>query len=258
MPGFADPAREPLWHGYSYTDIDDVARLVLRVDRYRTDMDAAERYHAVRFEIIEHLATAAERPTRQDLVNVGRRASDNHVRAEMHHHGWDVRRVERGSCALPSFQRYWQGSGRTPLDERVVERVALGQVWPTLTLAQQQAVMALALTDDHAAAAAHLGIPLGNYSSRLRNARLRFHALWHEGETPRRPRRDKRVLNRVALDSRGKRRLTESEVAVLRGRVAAGEKQCVLAAEVGYTPGALSYLLRGRRKAAPDPEGEGD
>ena len=254
MTGPIDPARVPLWHGYSYEDIDAIARLVIRVDRYRKDADAADRYAAIRFAVIEHLATAGERPARQDLINAGRRGADLHVRAEMHHHGWDRRRIELGSGALPGFQRYWQASGRTPIDERVVERIAVRQVWPTLTLAQQQAVMALALTDDHAAAARQLGIPLGNYSSRLRNARIRFHGLWHEHETPRRPRRDKRVLNRVAVDSRGKRRLTESEVEALRERVAAGEKQNALAAEVGYTPGALSYVLRGRRKAAPDRE----
>jgi hypothetical protein len=251
-----DPAREPLWHGYSYADIDAIARLVIRVDRYRTDLDAAERYRAIRFAVIEHLATAAERPAHQDLVKAGRRASDNHVRAEMHAHGWDPRRIEAGSGALPGFQRYWQSSGRVPIDERIVERVAVRQVWPTLTLAQRQAVMALALTDDHAAAAVQLGIPYSSYAARLRKARIRFHALWHEHETPRRQVRDKRVLNRVAVDSRGRRRLTESEVAALRDRVAAGEKQYVLAAEVGYTPGGLSYLLRGLKKAAPnDPTG---
>jgi hypothetical protein len=248
----SDPAREPLWHGYSYTDIDDIARLVIRVDRYRKDMDTTERYLEVRFAIIEFLATATDRPSHQDLVGAGRHGSDAHVRSEMHTHGWDRRRLDLGSGALPGFHRFWQDSGRMPMDERVVERIAVRQVWPTLTLAQQQAVMALALTDDHVAAARQLGIPYGNYASRLRNARIRFHALWHEHETPRRPRRDKRVLNRVAVDSRGKRRLTESEVEVLRDRVAAGEKQYLLAAEVGYTPGALSYVLRGRRRAAPD------
>jgi hypothetical protein len=255
MNGHVDPARVPLWHGYSYTDIDDVARLVVRVDRYRKDMDTTERYLEARFAIIEFLATSSSRPTHQALVDAGRRGSDVHVRSEMHTHGWDRRRLDLGSGALPGFQRFWQDSGRMPLEDRVVERVALRQVWPTLTLAQQQAVMALALTDDHAAAAQQLGVGLQTYAARLRNARIRFHALWHEGETPRRPRRDKRVLNRVPVDSRGKRRLTESEVEVLRDRVAAGEKQYVLAAEVGYTPGGLSYVLRGRSKAAPDPEG---
>jgi hypothetical protein len=255
MSGHVDPAVVPLWHGYSFADIDDIARLVIRVDRYRNDADSTERYLAIRFAVIEHLATATERPAHQDLVNAGRRGSDLHVRAEMHAHGWDRRRSDLGAASLPGFQRYWQGTGRTPIDERIVERIAVRQVWPTLTLAQQQAVMALALTDDHAAAARQLGIPLGNYSSRLRNARIRFHTLWHEHETPRRPRRDKRVLNRVAVDSRGKRRLTESEIEVLRERVAAGEKQNALAAEVGYTPGGLSSLLRGLKKAAPDPEG---
>jgi hypothetical protein len=252
MPEPTDPVRVPLWHGYSYADIDAVARLVIRVDRYRTDVDMEERFNAVRFAIIDHLATAADQPARQDLVNAGRRAADDYVREEMHAHGWDRRRLDLGSGGLPGFQRYWQSSGRVPLDERIVERLAVRQVWPTLTLVQQQAVMALALTDDHAAAAVQLGIPYSSYAARLRKARIRFHALWHEHETPRRPRRDKRVLNRVAVDSRGKRRLTESEVAVLRDRAAAGEKQNVLAAEVGYTPGGLSYLLRGLKKAAPD------
>src|ERR1700761_5318269 len=132
MPEPIDPARVPLWHGYSYADIDNVAKLVIRVDRYRKDADAADRYAAIRFAIIEYLATATERPAHQDLVNAGRRGADNHVRAEMHHHGWDPRRLEAGSNALPGFQRYWQDSGRMPIDERIVERMALRQVWPAL------------------------------------------------------------------------------------------------------------------------------
>ncbi|MGE7437556.1 hypothetical protein [Kitasatospora sp. NPDC001175] len=247
-----DPTREPLWHGYTYRDIDRISRLVITMDPYRTDLGSAthERCDAVQFALIEYLATCERRPSQKELLALGRNASHQHVRLEMHAHG--MQRSEHGGGVLPGFQRYWQASGRVPMDERVTERIAVWQIWPRLTLAQQRAVMALALTEDHQAAARTLGVPLGNYSSLLRSGRRRALALWHEHETPRRLPRDKRVLNRAPVDSTGKRRLTEAEVDALRDRRAAGATLAQLAVEVGYSKNGLCNLLRGKRRAAPD------
>ncbi|MFC8447597.1 helix-turn-helix domain-containing protein [Kitasatospora sp. NPDC057223] len=246
------PSQEPLWHGYSHNDIDRLARQVVSMDPYRTDMGVAtsDRYDAVVFAIVEHLATAEHRPSHKELLRAGDRGAHAHVRMECRAHG--RQRTSLGGGQIAGFQRYWQSTGRTPMDERVVERLALTQIWPTLTLAQQQAVMALALTDDHAAAAAQLGMSMSSYSARLRNARLRAAALWHEGETPRRPARDKRVWNRSAVDSTGRRRLTEAEVEALRSRRAAGATLAQLAQETGYSKPGLCNLLRGKRRPAPN------
>lgn len=244
-----DPTTTNLWHGYTLTDIDQLARTVIVIDRWSNAMDTRDRYDAVRFAIIEHLITTEEAPTRQQLITLGRSAADEYVAAEMHHHGYDRRNIAAGQRALAGFLRYWQTTCRAPWDERLVERLALTQIWPQLPEHQQQAVMALALTGDHAAAAASLGVPLPTFSARLRKARLTVAAWWHEHETPPRRRMDKRVLARSG-QYRGRRLLTEQDLTGLRQRRAEGATLRQLAAETGYSAGALCNLLRGKRRPA--------
>jgi hypothetical protein len=223
---------------------------VLTIDRWRTDLDVADRYAAILDALTDHLMAADEAPTRGDLIRVGLRASNRHVKQEMHHHGYDPQRSDLGPGTLAGFQRYWQRSGHSPWDDRLVERLAIHQIWPLLTVAQQQAVMALALTGDHEAAADMLGLTLGAFSGRLKNARRVVYGLWHEHETPpRRRRMDKRVLSRTGT-WQGRRLLTERDLDDLRARIADGETRRDLASEVGYSPGALSNLLNGKRRAA--------
>jgi hypothetical protein len=243
------PDRLPLRHGYSLRDLDQLARLVIAIDRWDRG-DTQERHDAVLYAITEHLLTVDDRPTPRDLVNLGLAASNRHVAGEMHHHGYDPRYVDRGSGALPGYLRYWQTTGHTPWDERLVEHVALAQIWERLTLAQQQAVMALATTGDHQEAADSLGLTLVAFAGRLKKARDRVYALWHEHETPPRRRgRDKRVLSRSGA-WRGRRLLTEADVDHLRELRAQGATYRDLAAETGYSAGALCNLLRGRRRPA--------
>lgn len=249
-----NPTSTNLWHGYSLADIDKLATKVIQVDRWRKDLDTRDRHDAARYAITEHLLAAEQAPTRRELVDIGLRASDRHVADEMHYRGYDDRNLAAGSGALPGYQRYWQSSGRTPFDERVIERIALIQIWPRLTHRQQQAVMALALTDDHQAAAETLGLPLPAFSGRMLKARRRARALWHEHETPRHVGRDKRVFNRAPTDGHGKRRLTEADLETIRNRRTAGGPGSTLralAAEYGYTAGGLCNLLRGKKKPAP-------
>lgn len=249
-----NPASTNLWHGYSLNDIDQLATKVIRVDRWRKDLDTRDRHDAARYAITEHLLTAQQPPTRRELADIGLRASDRHVADEMYYRGYDPRNLAAGTAGLPGYQRYWQTTGRTPFDERVVERIALTQIWPRLTTVQQQAVMALALTDDHQAAADTLGLQLSAFSGRMHKARRRARALWHEHETPARLPRDKRLFNRAPIDGRGKPRLTEADLGQIRERRQArgpGSTLRELAAEYGYTAGGLCNLLSGKKRAAP-------
>ena len=244
-----DPTTTNLWHGYSLADIDRLARLVISIDRWAKDaVTVPDRLDAVRFAIIEHLLTATTRPAKQDLVTIGRSASDRHVEAEMHYRGYDPRNILGGQSALPGFQRYWQGNPRTPAEERLTEYLSLTQIWPHLTQIQQQAVWAFALTGDHVEAAGLLGIPLTAYSARLHKARNAFAVLWHEHETPRRRRMDKRILARSGT-YRGRQLLTTDDLDRLRKRRLAGATYRQLAAETGYSAGALCNLLKGKRRA---------
>lgn len=235
--------------GYTAHGLDRLARLVIAADRWRNDMNLTDRYDAIRYGITLHLLTTSQRPTRRDLIKAGLRASNEYVATEMHHHGYDPRHTAAGTGALPGFQRFWQEHGHLPWDERTVERIALAQVWPQLTPGQQEAVTALAETGDHQAAAALLGVPLVTYSSRLRKARLRVLALWHEHETPRPLPRDKRVLARSGT-YRGRQLLTEQDLERLRDRRTEGVTLRQLAVETGYSAGALCNLLRGKRRPA--------
>lgn len=242
------PERFNLWHGYGLRDIDRLARIAVATDRWDTT-DATERYNAVRAALIEHLLTTDTPPARRDLIHLGHRAADQYVAAEMRYRGYDPRRPDLGQAALPNFQRHWQVAARTPWDERLIEDMALTQIWPRLTTAQQQAVIALALTGDHQAAADLLELTLAAFSGRLWKARRQAAALWHEHETPRRARMDKRVLARSGF-YRGKRLLTEQDLDQLRERRAQGVTLRRLAEETGYSAGALCNLLRGKRRPA--------
>ena len=242
------PADEPLRHGYTYRQLTQHARMALALDRWHTS-DTTDRYGAALGAIVEHVLTADQRPTPRELVDLGVRATNAYVADEMHHRGYDPRSLAAGAGALPGYLRYWQQSGRTPWDERVVERLALAQVWPQLTLAQQQAVMALALTGDHEQAAASLGLTREAFAGRLQKARTRVFALWYEHETPPTRRRlDKRVLTRTG-EWAGRRLLTEQDLDHLRQRRAEGATLRQLALETGYTAGALCNLLNGKRRA---------
>ena len=241
-------------HGYTLATIDHLAKIAVRSDRWTTAGDTDERYAAIWHALAERILTAEQPPTREDLFATALSASDRHVREEMHHHGWDVRDLGLGGGSMHRFQRYWN-CPNPGFDDAVVERIALGQVWAMIPAHQQDAIRALAATDDHELAAKVLGLKLVTYSSRLRKGRMLARSLWHEHETPALPPRDKRLFNRAAVDGRGRARLTQTQVAELRARRAEGALLKDLAAEVGYTPGGLCTLLVGKRRAAPDPEG---
>jgi hypothetical protein len=87
---------------------------------------------------------------------------------------------------MPGFARYWFTFGRntTGPEERIVERIALAQIWDALPEQHRQLIAALAIHDDYGKAAASLGKVRGTYVSQLANARRAFRELWHEGETP--------------------------------------------------------------------------
>lgn len=252
MTARVDPVDEPLWHGYSARAIDRLTRTALRLDRWRTHLD--ERAAAIRFGIIELLATAEEPPTRLELLNAGKAASDEHMLAELRTHGYDRTHPERGDGSASGFVRYWEPIARTPFEERVVERVALAQVWPSLPLSQRQAVMSLALSKGYEEAVEHLGVRRGTFAARLHHGRQAFAELWHEHETPRRVRRNEHSANQRAASFRGKRRLTVTEVEKLRERKLNGETLTALATEAGCGVMTLSRLLRGLRQPAPDQE----
>jgi DNA-directed RNA polymerase specialized sigma24 family protein len=175
---------EPL-HGYTLRELDRLARSVIAIDRWDRG-DADERHDAVLYALVEHLLTADDAPTRRDLIRLGARAADRHVRDELHHHGWDLRDYAAGSGAMAAFQRYWQASPTPSPEESVIEQIARQQIWPHLSPDQQDALNALAEHGDYQDAADAVGCSLHAFYQRIQRARSRALALYWEGETPRR------------------------------------------------------------------------
>lgn len=180
------PTTEPLWHGYTLTDIDRYARISARTARGNRILDPTDCYQTAWSAIAEHLATADGTPTGIDLVAAG---SDAVSRASHdHRHTWGVTRAwgsEQGSMAR--FNRYWELSRRPAgsLEDAVVDRTALHQIWPRLSLTHRQVLHALAIHDnDSHAAAETLGKTITTFQSHLVSARAAYRALWHEHETP--------------------------------------------------------------------------
>jgi hypothetical protein len=251
-PDLSPPSRPlvgEVKHGYTLADVHRLTQLVIRLDRWAVAGDLDERRDAVWFAIVERLLTADEPPTRGELLRVGTEASDVLVRDEMRTHGRCTLNIGQ---PMPRFHAYW-GPTYTPSPEpRIVERHALGQIWPLLRPSEQRALTALAATGDYEQAAAACGVAKGTFQVLVSTGRRRFFKAWHEGEKPSRQwRTDRRVRSR---DGRhlGRRRLTATQVDGYRERYYAGEKLRALAAECGLTVTGLSRLIKGQSKPAKD------
>lgn len=249
--GTCTTQREPM-HGYTLADIQHLTRLVLRLDRWHQAADIHDRYDAVWHALVENILTADTPPGRGELLRTGTEASDSYVRNEMRTHGRDTSKPG----PMPRFFAYWNPTNPPSPENRVVEVLAVAQIWPQLRPSEQRALTALAATGDYEAAARMYGAPKGTFSVVISTARRRFFALWHEGETPSSQwRTDRRIGNKAGTDAQGRERLTVSQVDALRHRHHNGETNRALAAEVGLTPGGLSRLIRGESNPAPDPAG---
>jgi len=169
--------------GWTLRDIDRLAKAV--VSNNRTWWPAGDRddlYAAAWHGIVERLYSAEDEPTRIDLMEAGRNALAQDVKATMRHHGARTDSSNNGQ----KYAMYWEWAGRTtPSPEQgIVERVALEQILTALTPRQREAFSALAATGDYPEAALLLDIADQTYRSLLGRARGAFRGLWHEGELP--------------------------------------------------------------------------
>jgi hypothetical protein len=69
-------------------------------------------------------------------------------------------------------------------EDHIAERLALHQIWPTLTPGQQAALNALAIHGSALRAAEELGVPPGQLHALISRGRRQFKERWHEGENP--------------------------------------------------------------------------
>lgn len=179
------PDRINLWHGYGLADIDRLARTAAACAFGGRILDPGDRYDTAWSAIAEALCAAEQAPTPRDLAYTGMVAVNRAGRDYRHTRGLGERWGASEGDA-PNFGRYWNEFRRVTSspEDAVVDRLAVRQIWPRLSLPARQALYALAVHGDYPKAAASLGKTEKGLSCALARARAEFRALWHEHETP--------------------------------------------------------------------------
>lgn len=186
-------------HGYTLRDLDLLTHGALKADRLMA-LDYADRKDIAWSAIAEYLCAAEKAPTRIELIQVGWQAIYRTVREGYRQRGSRDGDVSLdGAPTMSRFAQYWQPGLNLSLEERVVERVAVAQIFAELSDTDRDALDALALADDYAKAADLLGCNYKAAVARINTARKHVRALWHEWETPRPvTRTDRRVASHTA------------------------------------------------------------
>lgn len=170
---------EDLGWGYTLADIDSLAKGAARTVLVG-GIPWHERYDIAWSAIAEHLYAASDPPPRRDLVQAGCAEIYATMTDNRRHHGGPRNGGEWGSS--PAFARFWrEGSDR--FEDRLLDRIALGQVMAALPCHHRDALSARAAmqTADMAKA---LGISAKLATKWVRNARAASLTLWYDGETP--------------------------------------------------------------------------
>lgn len=236
-------------YGYNLADINRLARIA--VTRARTRSGSwADRVALAWSGIAEALCVADAAPAPEDLIRAGWNAVLSNTLQEMRTHGVPTDSTMTGG----RFEAFWGFINYAPSPEsRVVDRMTLWQIWPSLTRRQQQALTTLAACEDQDLAAQAMGTTPSNFRVLLSQARTQFFACWHDGETPSGLwRLDRRKFRRDGLDRFGKPRVTVSQLEAIRARHHAGETLSAIGVDYGVKKACLSSLLTGRTKPQPD------
>jgi DNA-directed RNA polymerase specialized sigma24 family protein len=187
VSGYSSPlpwpqADEPLVHGYTVTQVSRLAIDAVRRLRWVRAFDFDESLLAAHHAMIAHLYTTPDPPDTDSLVHIGMRGASRRRIAEMTQHGLPTSAKGDGS----HFRTYWDAvtAHTRSVDEQVTEHAALHQIWHALGQDDREVLLARAASASPAEAARRLGVTANQYHHRMRQARLRFCALWHEGQTP--------------------------------------------------------------------------
>lgn len=175
-----------LRHGYTLADLNQMTRAAVMADRsgatpYPDRWDTAWSAIAIALYEAEHW------PRRSTLIQAGWTAIYREVRDSRRHHGYRDREHDSGLGSAPMFARYWCAP-EAPWTDRLLDRIAAAQVHSALSDRDRQVLDTLAAFGDLRTAAAALGIKDASFRTYVSQARRRWLALWHDGETPRPPR----------------------------------------------------------------------
>jgi hypothetical protein len=175
-------------HGYTLGNLHSLAKMAVNWSRSRA-ADYADRLDTAQYGVSEYLCAAGTPPRPWDLIHAGADAVDRMIAGELRQHGNRYRDAYNGPESAPGYWRFWwdQAVPAPSCENKVVDKVALGQIWPRLRERHREALAALAAFGDYQLAAKSMGIAPGTFNVHVSHARKAFLALWHEGEEPSRP-----------------------------------------------------------------------
>lgn len=176
----------PIRHGYTLAVIHELTLVAVRCELFYRSRSYADRIDIAWSAIVEHLYASEDVPSRRDLVNTGMTAISNWFVSEARTHGVNSSQWGRTTTPGVNFERYWRVfTGPTPSpEERIVERLAVAQIWCELSPHIRKVITALAAHGDYHQAARSLGKTPDQLYSQIAYARRIFFSMWHEGEEP--------------------------------------------------------------------------
>ncbi|MCW2920004.1 MAG: hypothetical protein JWN52_8072 [Actinomycetia bacterium] len=207
---------EGLPGGWTFDDLTGMARHVARSTHWLI-LDQDEAGDVAAAAMVERLYQDPP-PDRTELFRAARRAVGAANDEESSYCGLDRHMARRGrDDTPPRWARYWHG-GRalvSPFEERVIEEIAVVQVWRDLSPRHRETLDALVTQGNYEAARTLLGLSAGGWKKRLSAARLQARELWFWPEAPSRH----WALDRPGLDpdassrNRGLRRVARQRQA---------------------------------------------
>jgi hypothetical protein len=182
------PASTELRHSYTLDSLQRLAHFAARRKLWHGGLALPERAEIALSAMAEHLYASDQPPAASELIHTGWKAISEHLNQRSQFQGHDTS-DRYAATTRPRFETYWRDAARHSLspEDRIIERLALAQIWPHLRLVHQQALTALAVHGDYQQAATALGEPYATFKSQVSRARREFLELWHEGEVPSRP-----------------------------------------------------------------------
>jgi hypothetical protein len=176
-----------LRYGYTLDSLERLACFAARRKLWHHGLGLSERAEIAWSAMAEHLYTCGEPPQARELIRAGWRAIGEHIKSNSQFHGHNT--DDRYAGTRPRFEGYWRHVAQPASgpEDRIIERVALAQIWPCLRPVHREALLALAAHGDYGQAAQALGKPYTTFKADISRARRQFLKLWHEGEAPSRP-----------------------------------------------------------------------
>lgn len=215
-----------LRHGWRLREVNGLAVQFITRDvwwAYRLSFD--DRLEIAWSAMVERVCLSDDRPSVRELRAVAAAAIQRRVQADDVAHGTGNTMNPLVKVPGLNFARYWWQQREWDFAELLIDHLAARQiVEEALTPRDRQVVAAFMEADcDVKAAAARLEIEAREFRRLLREARERFLACWHEGETPSWIwMKDGRPITTMALMASLRRRERQAIAAAEAERQAAG------------------------------------